>query len=524
MKLSFTVDGCEALPVRAIPWVAGYEKPTGKVNFPPSLLMQVAHEASHVKDLYGAPLLRLYRIGERGAQPVSIEYLNATAPESDFQPETDEPLRESTRRLPAGVFVFLDELRRCVDWLYPPGCFDGKCQDVIALNTSPDLPDEIIEELREGFVPPRPNAASERSSPRKILFWRAPNEILIPADQVPGAIADALYPRPNRDGAPTLNDPDTVPRLLAEREHAKMLRMKFPHLTDGDKFSIGDLNDYLARLGMVAESRPRNEAPDSIDPESRWQRRQFEDAFNAVREPVDEARRCASALSGERCTELANLHALSLSHWIELVGLGIGRHESYDIGRNGIAFRNWEDDFIAASPIEWQADMERDIEIAPHLKFPCTPAELVEFVDSAIGIHCFSVPEAFRQALVATITSEHNRSDSNTSVGAPEHDALNANEAGPDTPTASFREPDENPKGRKRNPPMRTLIQRFVDDGVAPYIHPIWLHVNCKKGTEGFPVKTVGDSSLTTVEDRQFTKVQVSGALKRWRKKPYKCV
>jgi hypothetical protein len=272
------------------------------------------------------------------------------------------------------------------------------------LEDRPSAPSETSSQLAIGAAMEVETQAKEvQAMKRKILFWLAPNEILIPADQVPGAIADALYSRPSQDGAPALNDLDTVPRLLAEREHAKLLRMKFPHLTDGDKFSIGDLNDYLARLGMVAESRPRREALDSLDPENRWQRRQFEDAFNAVREPVGEARRCASGLSAERCTELANQHELSLSHWIELVGLGIGRHESYDIGRNGIAFRNWEDDFIAASPIEWQADMERDIEIAPRLKFPCTPAELVEFVDTAIGIHCFNVPEAFRLA----VTCEH---------------------------------------------------------------------------------------------------------------------
>lgn len=407
MKLSFSINGREALPVRAVPWVVGAEAFTRKVLLPPSLIVLSARTACDAKDTIPcSPLLGLYRYDKNSVLPVTSERLDATAPEHDFQPEADEPLHESTSRLPAGVFVFLDELRRFVDWIYPPGCHDGECRDAIALNTSPDLPDEMIERLQEGFVAPRPNAASERSSPRKILFWLAPNEILIPADQVPGAIADVLYPRPNRDGGPLLNDPDTVPRLLAEREHAKMLRMKFPHLTSGDKFSIGDLNDYLKRLGMVAESRHRREALDSLDPESRWQRRQFEDAFNAVREPVGEARRCASALPAERCAELANQHELSLSHWIELVGLGIGRHESYDIGRNGIAFRNWEDDFIAASPIEWQADMERDIEIAPRLNFPCAPAELVKFVDAAIGIHCFNVPEAFRRTVIRNAQAE----------------------------------------------------------------------------------------------------------------------
>lgn len=410
MKLTLITDGREALPARAIPWVAGYEQSTGKVMFPPSLLILSAHTTCRAKDtVTGTPLLCLYRIGENGARPVSVEYLNATAPESDFQPESDEPLRESTSRLPAGVFVFLDELRTFVDWLYPPGCFDGECRDTVVLNTSPDLPAELLAVLLEGFFTPKSNVGNERQNPRKILFRLAPNEILIPADQVPGAIADALYPRPGRDGGLGLNDPDTVPRLLAEREHANMLRMKFPHLKEGDKFSIGDLNDYLARLGMMAELRHRSEALAPLDTENRWSRRQFEDSFNAVRETVVEARRCPSELTTERCTELAGLHELFLDHWIELVGLGIGRHESYDIGDSGATFRNWQDEYISAAPIEWQSEMKRDNRTAPRLEFPCTPAELIEFVDTAIGNHCFMVPDAFRLAAARNAQAERER-------------------------------------------------------------------------------------------------------------------
>ncbi|MBP5996729.1 MAG: hypothetical protein KAX99_00905 [Azonexus sp.] len=163
MKLTFTTDGREALPVRSIPWVAAHERSTCKVTLPPSLLILAAHTACRAEDAVpGIPPLRLYRIGENGAQPVSIEYLNAIAPESNFQPETDEPLRESTSRLPAGVFVFLDELRSFVDWIFPPGSHDGECRDAIKLNTSPDLPGEMIEELHEGFVAPKPNAQIER--------------------------------------------------------------------------------------------------------------------------------------------------------------------------------------------------------------------------------------------------------------------------------------------------------------------------------------------------------------------------
>lgn len=215
MDLTFTVDGREALPVRAIPWVAGAETFPRKLVLPPSLIVLSARTACDSKDANpGAPLLRFYRYDRGSVQPVTAVRLDATAPECDFQPEADEPLRESTRRLPAGTFVFLDELRSFVDWIYPPGSHDGECRDAVALDTSPDVPAEMIEWLQEGCVAPEPNSAGNRLSHRKILFWLSPNEILIPADQVPGAIADALYPRPDRNGGIELNDTDTVPRLL----------------------------------------------------------------------------------------------------------------------------------------------------------------------------------------------------------------------------------------------------------------------------------------------------------------------
>ena len=81
------------------------------------------------------------------------------------------------------------------------------------------------------------------------------------------------------------------------------------------------------------------------------------------------------------------------------------------IERDRITFRKWEDDFIAAAPLDMQKEMLNNNRTAPELAFPCSPAELLEFVDTAIGTHCFSVPEAFRLA----VTREQN-----TSPGKPE--------------------------------------------------------------------------------------------------------
>lgn len=320
-------------------------------------------------------------------------------------------------RLLAGVIPWSDEIGEIIDLLRQfagePWCYQIRFPVWLEnVERIPKTSEESISGTPESDVPTAPIPLNGRCAMnRKVIFWLAPNETLIPADQVPGAIADTLYPPPERrelaGQAPNdPNDPNAVKRLEAEREQANQLRIKFPHLKDGDKFSIGDLNDYLARHEMVAEIRQRREAVDHLDPEGRWARRQFEDGFNAVREPVVEARRSHLELSDKQCTELAGQRELFIDHWIELVGVGIGQHESYDIARDGVVFRKWEDKFISESPNEWQIDMERDNRIAPHLAFPCTPAELVEFVDNAIGIHCFGVPDAFRAVVEQSVPSK----------------------------------------------------------------------------------------------------------------------
>jgi hypothetical protein len=253
---------------------------------------------------------------------------------------------------------------------------------------------------------------------RKIIFWLGQNECMVSADEVPGAIADAIYPRPlNETGrSDEVFDPNKIPRLKEERRQSKLLRAKFPSLPDDYSFCLDDLNNYLARMGLVAEVRHRHNTSEMqlLGPEGRWAERQFIDGFNSVHASITPARKLPANPSAERCAELATTPSLKLSAFIELVGIGIGMHGSYYVSSEGIAFRKWEEDFIAEWPIDWQAEMNRDNEASPTLTFPCTPAELLQFVDTAIGIHYFSVPDAFRQAV--KFASE--KSESTTSTTA----------------------------------------------------------------------------------------------------------
>lgn len=100
----------------------------------------------------------------------------------------------------------------------------------------------------------------------------------------------------------------------------------------------------------------------------------------------------------ERCRELASREKLSFCDWVELTGVGIGEHESYEIGSDGVHYRRVPEAEIAEYPVTWQGQMVTDNETPP-LLFPCLPAELLTFVDTAPGIHCFDAPAVFRVAV-----------------------------------------------------------------------------------------------------------------------------
>jgi hypothetical protein len=229
------------------------------------------------------------------------------------------------------------------------------------------------------------------------------------------------------------------------------------------------------------------------------------------------AKRRRSQVSQDRVIELANLPQLYVEHWIELVGIGLGRHESYEIRADGITFRRWEDEYLLASPTDWQKEMARDNRTAPQLAFPCTVQELLAFIDAAIGIHCFKVPDDFRLAAASNVQKNDMQSHHIAQIegsGGAEQQAPQAI-IGPPT---SLEKQDKKPNKRNRVPPMQALIKRFVDDGINPNIAEFWLHAYSKRGTDDFPVNSVGDSSLTTVEGKSFKKTQIDGALKRYRK------
>jgi len=147
MKLSFTVPGNperEAFPLRALPFVAGIDPATLQRNLSASLVVESTIQAATTWPP-GIPSLKAYFIDALGKpQQASIDYLAAAMPQTNFQPEDDEPVATSAMKLPGELFVFADEAQAFIDWLFPAGCFDGECRDRVVINHTPALPAEII--------------------------------------------------------------------------------------------------------------------------------------------------------------------------------------------------------------------------------------------------------------------------------------------------------------------------------------------------------------------------------------------
>jgi hypothetical protein len=196
---------------------------------------------------------------------------------------------------------------------------------------------------------------------------------------------------------------DLPPRL---REIAEAYIPNWPEMSGAERRARADEADIQlqATLGARLEhARTEAEQANAATP-ARFAQRNMQDGFNKVErekkgERDFEAKLGVVNLSHERCIELAHSQELRIADWIELTGVGPGWCVAYLITKQGVSFRAWDDGHINDSPLDEQREMERDNE-QPPLKFPCTPIELLHFVDTARhDLYGFSVPDAFRQAV-----------------------------------------------------------------------------------------------------------------------------
>lgn len=98
-------------------------------------------------------------------------------------------------------------------------------------------------------------------------------------------------------------------------------------------------------------------------------------------------------LPPERCRELAAEPLLAIRNWLELTGIGLGRYGQYTVSSEGIRFKKFPDEDMAGLPPSEQEALLGANEKYGSMVFPCTPIELLTFVDSAFAK--MDVPDDF---------------------------------------------------------------------------------------------------------------------------------
>lgn len=196
-----------------------------------------------------------------------------------------------------------------------------------------------------------------------------------------------------------------------QRRYADVYIPKWPELSAVERRACAIEADRKAQETIDLRFQRAHREKKSL-PSDRFTQRAMEDGFEtATRESAGvrdvESKIEKVNLSEERCRELAKREALTIADWIEITGIGRGKHGAYLVKRKSVSFIKWERSLIAGWPPSDQADMERENEAAP-LIFPCTPARLIQFLDNLlVEIHALSVPDAFRRAVTES-TQETN--------------------------------------------------------------------------------------------------------------------
>jgi hypothetical protein len=334
---------------------------------------------------------------------------------------------------------------------------------------------------------------------------------------------------------------DNLPPKLQELAEAYI--PNWPELSGADRRVQADEVDRQRQDALAAKFekyRREAEQANAATP-ARFAEREFQDGFNRVQRTKNgerdfEAKLGAVNLSHERCIELGHSRELRIADWIELTGVGHGWCGAYLITKEGVSFREWDDDYISNWPLDWQRDMDRDNE-QPPLKFPCTPIELLHFVDTARhDLYGFSVPDDFRHAVIAieqaadtTPQVPEEAREQAAPSGTSENAAPADVSAAVDEDTATAPQVPEEARGPAASPgtteeskpatktrtnKLRAILQYFIGAGVSPNIESIWLHIRVNAGKDHFPFKSSAADYAVHVDGERVDKNRMARALR----------
>ena len=103
----------------------------------------------------------------------------------------------------------------------------------------------------------------------------------------------------------------------------------------------------------------------------------------------------------ERAAEIAGMKEFGLAEFIELTGIGLGRHGIYRISREGVTVRDADDRAELLAPSDQLRTLRAEEKL--ELRFPCEPVRFQEWYDATRGENRVSdIPLApgFLKALV----------------------------------------------------------------------------------------------------------------------------
>jgi len=389
MNVVVLINGREAIPVRAIPLVAPV--PYGVRYLVEGLMCCDRSYAMHG--------LTAYRWSPEAEPPqavpptqwkqvdIRLHALKASLERQEnsgllsHEEGVDRYNRESVSILPAGVFVWKDDfvnartrnLRRVPD------------DEIVALD---DSWRDHIRFLQQQSELPANDPDVDQWEYALGENWR---------DQLAAYIAEERARDPVAPESIALYD-----RICCGE--APLTDVSFSPLVDPD----------LRKQVMEGFDRPEidgrgailRHAPKEDDLPRRFQQRLLEDGWeNADRRlrgmPSLDAKASRVSMADEEFRAIASKVRLDVRDWIALTGVGLGQWGQFVVTNDAVRFRQWDLDFVATQAPSEQVWMVEDNQHEP-LVFPCSPARLLEFVDSELCqiMSDFSVPQAFRQAVL----------------------------------------------------------------------------------------------------------------------------
>jgi len=453
MNVVVLINGREAIPVRAIPYMA-------ETTVSADILVRGLLGADHVNSLHGLSAYQCVDGGKVISIP-AVEWrrfatqLQALSDGLNRQEKngelthaegSDQWKRESVKLLPSGVFLWKDEFRR-----EHFRSFRRLSDEELAQNYRHgiEMNRELVSAPDDSYTAELMAAHGAPENWREVL-QAGIDEAAAEGPFIPEAFC--IYERNRCEPKDTDALSDVTFYPVIEQDERLIVMQGFEHIDESTTQTVGEIAQILAKsfgspiddlpptLREIAEAyipnwselsgADRRARADEVDRQrqdalaekfekfrrdveqanaaipDRFKEREFQDGFNKVEREKNgerdfEAKRGAVNLSDARCIELARKAELEIADWIELTGVGIGEcHCLFLVATDGVRFIKWKKGFIKAAPAEWQIDMLRDNQHKP-LEFPCTPARMIDFIDSELCtiFGCFSVPDAFRRAV-----------------------------------------------------------------------------------------------------------------------------